>query len=448
MNNTAQHPPDPVTLESEFEHEPVPPSHRHSLKSVGAVWLGFPMVLTTAVFGGTIVYSLGFWQDMAAIFAGNIVLFLYIGTLSYVAGKTGKSFALLAADTFGKLGAKIPAGLLAIAVIGWFAFQVGLTGATLESALGWNPSLMILIGGTFYIAITFIGIRSLSIIGIIAAPFFVAMATVAVILATANEGLENVTSYTGAPGAAVLSFGAAVSIVIASFADSGTMTADFTRWSRSGREAVLAVLAAFPFTNAIALMVGGFAVAAGMAVDPKANGGDFLPILTSHGPILTAIAVVFVFINLGSVAAHCLYNGAVNWSHLTGGRMRPMTIGLGIIGLVAALAGVWSHFADWLNLLGVFVPPIGAVLIVDQVIQRRALNRAPRAWRIQPFIAWAIGSAGALLVFFLAPQLSQALVGMILGGVAYAVIEANAPRSESSALPAKTPEIPQHEEVR
>ncbi|MDT0196453.1 cytosine permease [Arthrobacter sp. AB6] len=422
MSLNAEHSHDHVVLESEFEHEPVPQEHRRSLRSISAVWLGFPMVLTSAVFGGTIIYSLGFWQGLGAILVGNIVLLLYVGTLSYMAGKTGKNFALIAADTFGRFGAKIPAGLLATVVVGWFAFQVGLTGSTLESALGWNPSWMILIGGAFFIFITFVGVRALTIIGVIAAPFFAIMTVVAIAFAANAGGIGEVAAYAGGPGGSILSFGAAVSIVIASFADSGTMTADFTRWSRSGREAVLATLTAFPFANTIALMVGGFIVAAGMAIDPAANGGDFLPALTNNGPILTAIAVVFVFINLGSVAAHCLYNGAVGWSQLSGGRMRVLTVGLGVVGVAAALAGVWSYFAEWLNILGVLVPPIGAVLIVDQVIQRRALSRSAQAWRVQPFVAWGIGSLAAFLVHFYAPQFSQALVGIIVGGVAYAMI--------------------------
>jgi hypothetical protein len=39
-------------LGSEFEHEPVPPAQRRSLRSVSAVWFGFPMICTNAVFGG------------------------------------------------------------------------------------------------------------------------------------------------------------------------------------------------------------------------------------------------------------------------------------------------------------------------------------------------------------------------------------------------------------
>ena len=41
-------------LEEEFEHEPIPLSHRRSLGQVAAVWFGFPMIITNAVFGGVI----------------------------------------------------------------------------------------------------------------------------------------------------------------------------------------------------------------------------------------------------------------------------------------------------------------------------------------------------------------------------------------------------------
>jgi cytosine permease len=429
-------------LESEFEHEPVPVSRRRSLGSVSAVWFGFPMIITNAVFGGTIVYGLGFWRGIAAIIIGNIVLLTYVGTLSYIAGRTGKNFALTAAETFGRHGATIAAGFLSTVVIGWFAFQTGLTGSTLHASLGWNQTWMILLAGVLYIAITFVGIRALTIIGLIAAPLFVVLAVVALVLAARNGGLSGITSYSGGgPNATIFSIGAAVTIVIAGFADSGTMTADFTRWSRNGREAVIASFTAFPVANFISLLVGGIVVAAAKAVDPATNGGDFLPILTSHGPVLSAIAVVFVFANLGSVCTHCLYNGAVGWSQLTGGKMRVLTVVLGLLGLVAALAGVWSYFSEWLNLLGIFVPPIGAILIVDQVLRRRAEARPVRPWRAAPFVAWAIASIGAYAVHVMAPQLSEAIAGIVLGGAVYAVIDAfsPSPAREPAAVPATDP---------
>jgi cytosine permease len=71
-----------LELESEFEHEPVPPSHRKSTVSVTAVWFGFPMILTCAVFGGIITALLGFQRGLLAIILGNVVLMLFVGALS------------------------------------------------------------------------------------------------------------------------------------------------------------------------------------------------------------------------------------------------------------------------------------------------------------------------------------------------------------------------------
>lgn len=413
-----------IHLESEFENSPVPASHRRSTLSVSAVWFGFPMVLTCAIFGGTIVYGLGFWKGLAAILLGNFVLFGYVGALSYLAGTTGKNFALSASETFGSTGSRVVTGFLATVVIGWFAFQTGLTGATLHTSLGWNETLVVLIAGLLYIGVTFIGIRALTVVGMIAAPLFIVLGLVAVVLATRTQGWHAITSYAGgASDATVLSIGAAVTIVVASFVDSGTMTADFTRWSRNGKEAVVATFSAFPIAIFIAMFTGAVIVAAGGALAPATDGGDFLPMLVDHGPLLTVLAVIFVFVNLGSVCAHCLYNGAVGWSQLVGSKMRVLTLVLGGVGLAIALAGVWSHFPTWLNLLGIFVPSIGAVLIVDQLITRRATSRSTATFRAQPFAAWLIGAASGYAVHHWAPHFSEAVVGMVAAAVAYLIID-------------------------
>jgi cytosine permease len=397
----------------EFENVPVPADRRRGLGSVSAVWFGFPMVLTCAIFGGLIVYSLGLRLGLLAIAVGNICMMFYVGALSVLAGRTGKNFALSAAETFGRAGAFIPSAFLATVVIGWFAFQTGMAGAILHDTLGWHEQLTALAAGLGFIAVTLLGIRALSAIGMIAAPVYIVLGLVAIGLAVADGG-SSPTSYQGQAGAAAMSFGAAVTLVIASFIDSGTMTADFTRWSRNGREAFLAAASAFPVGNSIALVIGGFVVALGGSADPATDGGNFLGLLVDHGGLLVPLAVAFVFINLGSVCAHCLYNGAVGWSQLSGGRMRRLTLVLGAVGVVLAVAGIWTYFEQWLNLLGVIVPPIGAVVILDQLVLPRfglgARDRRAR-WHRPAFAAWAGGAVAALLTHRFAPWLSDAVIG-------------------------------------
>ncbi|WP_441959732.1 cytosine permease [Mycolicibacterium houstonense] len=419
-------------LEDEYENEPVPASARKSLFSVSAVWVGFPMIMTSAVFAGIVVYNLGFVAGMAAILVGDLILMAYVGTLSYLAGRSGKNFALTAADTFGTKGFRIVSAFLSALVIGWFAFQTGMVGSTLNLSMGWSAPWITLLAGVLFVALTFVGIRAISWIGVVASALFIPLGAVAVVLAAAQDGLGSALTYGGEAGVHAFGFGVAVTMVFACFADSGTMTADFTRWARNGREGALAAFAAFPVAYLIAQMAGALVVALGAAAAPGAAGGDFLHVLVGGGGILVPLAIVFVFVNLGSVCAHCLYNGAVGLGNITGKTMRQLTIVLGVVGTIAAVAGIWSHFATWLNILGVLVPPIGIVLILDQLVFAHRRGTAVLAWK--PFAAWAIGAGGALLAHFYAPQLSDAVVAMVVGGLAFTALTYLPARAAQPAL--------------
>ena len=416
----------PAAASDEYEEVPVPAEARRGLFSVSAVWVGFPMILTCAVFGGMIVFSLGFWHGMLAIGLGNLVLMLYVGSLSALAGRTGCNFALTAVETFGSRGYRVPSAFLATVVIGWFAFQTGLTGSILHDSFGWDQRLVTLLAGVAYLATTLLGIRALSVIGMVAAPVYLVLGSVAVGLAASRPGAGPLTAYPGGAGTSALSLGAAVTLVIATFIDSGTMTADFTRWSRSARQGFVAALTAFPIANTVAMVVGGLIVALGAASDPAHNGGSFLPILIAHGGVLVPVAAAFVLINLGSVCTHCLYNGAVGWAQLTGTTMRRLTVMLGALGVVLAVLGIWSYFEQWLNLLGVIVPPIGIVIILDQLVFA-AGDRAASRVRWASFAGWGCGSAAALLCHLFAPWLSDAVIGMVVAGAVFAVLSRSTP---------------------
>ncbi|QKJ85218.1 cytosine permease [Paramixta manurensis] len=411
-------------LEQEFEHGPVPLSHRHSTRSVSAVWFGFPMILTNALFGGIITWHLGFWPAIYAILLGNLVLFGYVGALSYFAGSTGLNFALQAKRTFGSKGYILVSGFLSTVVIGWYAFQTGLTGTVIHETFGWNELGVSAFAMVLYIAITFLGVRALSMLGMIAAPMYVILGLVALWLIADSHDLSQITQWHGSEAVAGgMTIGTAVTMVIAGFADSGTMTADFTRWSKDGKSAVIAAFSAFPLANVISYLFGVVIVAAGAAVDPLQNGGNFLPLLMGHGQALSAIAFLFVFINLGSVCTHCLYNGAVGFSHLFGSKMRLWTVILGVIGGALALAGVWHYFLNWLSLLGVVVPPFGAVMIVDLIfMEQYSRLRQVQTFRGSAFAAWAVGSLCAVVAHVWFPAFGEAIIGLLTAALAYTAL--------------------------
>jgi cytosine permease len=65
------------------------------------------------------------------------------------------------------------------------------------------------------------------------------------------------------------------------------------------------------------------------------------------------------------------------------------------------------------------VPPIGAVMIVDQLLMGREPVAGER-YRVSAFVAWGIGSLAAVAVHLWLPGLGEALAGLLVGGAAYA----------------------------
>jgi cytosine permease len=145
-------------------------------------------------------------------------------------------------------------------------------------------------------------------------------------------------------------------------------------------------------------------------------------LIVNRGGVFEVIAVAFLFINLGSVCTHCLYNSAMGWSTILKSKMRVLTLVLGTLGVIIAALGIWNHFIDWLNLLGVIVPPIGVIILVDQALIRRDAEGEAPIVRWQPFAAWAVGSGLALVANYWAPGVSTVLVGLVCAAVAYYVL--------------------------
>jgi cytosine permease len=419
-------------LVQEYENEPVPKDKRHSLASVTSVWAGFPLVITSSISGGAIVHGLGFLAGIAAIGIGCLLLFAYVSALSAIAARTGKNFALQAAGTFGRKGFLLSSALLSTLVLGWFAVQSAEVGAVVSTEFPVSPFIVSIVAGLVFSGLTLLGIRALEIIGMISGPLFLIFGITAVISAT--SGGADILGYSGAGGASVMLFGSAVTLVFALFADSGTMTADFTRWAKSPKDAVIATASAFPVGHFVTMLFGGLVAAGAGAAGLDAT---IFSSVAALGGAFPLIAVILLSINLASVCTHCLYNAAVGWSSILHKKMRVLTLILGIIGTIIAALGAWAYFVDWLNLLGIIVPPIGAIIIVDQAFIRKGA-KAVAGFRWQPFAAWACGSVMALLANMFVPELSNVVVGLIVGAAAYWIIAAFTKTVKTAAVAAET----------
>ena len=407
-------------LGEEYEHRPVPLAARHSLFSMIMVWAGFPMIITGAMTGSILVLGMGFSRALVAMVVGNLIMLAYVASLGHLGAKSGKNFALIASGVFGDKGYVLASGLLSTLLLGWYAVQTGITGALISSTYGFNYIAMTVIAGILYIGITFIGVRGLHWIGLVSVPLFVVLGLFVALHAASTTTLDAIFAYPGNGGVATMSMGAGLTVVLALFIDAGTVTADFNRWARNGKHSFIATFSAFPVANLLAMLLGGIMTAA-LAV-PNANpfGSDNMFGYMNSLQIgwLSALAFLFLYLNLGSVCSHCLYNSATGWSRILGSHMRLMAVILGAIGIVVAAGNIWAFFIQWLTLLGVLVPPIGSIILMDQYLLRRGVA-LDRDWRPRAFVAWAIGSAVAFGVDTYMPELSTALSAGIVAAVAY-----------------------------
>ncbi|MGO8918137.1 MAG: purine-cytosine permease family protein [Stellaceae bacterium] len=412
-------------LGEEYEHKPVPLNARRSMFSVTMVWIGFPMIITGAMTGSVLVLGMGFKNALTAMIIGNLIMFCYVGALGLLGTQRGVNFALLASVVFGRKGYVFASGLLSTLLLGWYAVQTGITGNLISTTYGLNYVFMTVIAGLLYIGITFIGVRGLHWIGLISVPLFVILGIWVAADAASTTSWSAIVAYAGNNGAATMPMGVGLTIVITLFIDAGTVTADFNRWAKDSTSSLIATFSAFPFANLIAMLVGGVMTAA--LAKPNANpfGADnmFGYMNGKQAVWLSVLAFIFLYCNLGSVCSHCLYNSATGWSRIVRSHMRLLAIALGIIGIIVAAGNVWAFFIEWLSLLGILVPPIGAIILVDQYVMRPQAEIAAD-WRPSAFLAWGCGSVVAFFVEKNTPQWSTAISAALVAGIVYWALSA------------------------
>jgi cytosine permease len=275
-------------LGSEYEHAPVPLSARRNAFSITMIWLGFPMVITATMTGSLLVLGMGFRNALMAMVLGNVLMFAYVAALGMIGTKRGTNFALIASVVFGKRGYMLASGLLSTLLLGWYAVQVGITGVLVSSTYGLNYVAMTIIAGILFIGITFVGVKGLHWIGVASVPLFVGLGLWVAIEAASTTTASAIFDYAGRNGAVSMPIGVGLTVVLALFADAGTVAADFNRWAPNPRASLISTLGAFPFGILFAMLVGGVMTAAlavpddGLAVDWSSKPCSGLALACSH----------------------------------------------------------------------------------------------------------------------------------------------------------------------
>ncbi|KMY52102.1 cytosine permease [Peribacillus loiseleuriae] len=346
-------------VDTEFSFQAVPQVNRNGFWKILAVMLSLSFFSASMWSGGTLGTGLSFMQFLWIVLTGNLVLGLYTGALAHIAAKTGLSTHLLTRYAFGEKGSYLSSFLLASTQVGWFGVGLAMFAVPVAKATGANVYLLIAIFGLLMTVSSIFGMKTLTILGIVAVPAIAVFGSYSMFdAADVAGGIQGLFAYepTQAIGLA-----AALTICIGSFISAGTLTPDFARFSKTSRSAVIANVIAFFLGNSLMFLFG--------AVGAMAYGkSDISDVMFLQGLMIPAIIVLGL--NIWTTNDSALYASGLGFSNITKLPKHKVVVFNGIIGTMAAM-WLYNNFVGFLTILGSTLPSIGAIILADYFLLKR-----------------------------------------------------------------------------
>jgi len=376
-------------VDLDFSLEAVPASHRSGFGKILVVMLGLTFFSASMWSGGELGQGLSFWQFMWIVLAGNLILGLYTGALAYIASKTGLSTHLLARYAFGQKGSYISSFLLSFTQIGWFGVGTAMFAYPVQKVTDINIYVLIIVSGILMTLTVMFGMKGLVVISFIAVPLITILGSTSVFKAVDSMGgFAELTAYSPAEQ---MGLAAALTICIGSFISAGTLTPDFTRFSKKKSSAVIATIIAFFIGNTLMFLFG--------AVGSIATGqADISEVMFMQNLILPAIIVLGL--NIWTTNDNALYASSLGISNITKFSRKKVVLFNGFIGTLGSM-WLYTHFVDFLTVLGSALPPIGAIILADFFILNRGKYKDFSKMRFKKvnwiaLLAWVLGVVSAV----------------------------------------------------
>ncbi len=357
--------PDAAVIDPDYPVTPVPRHARKSFFSLMVVLLGFTVFTPTMLAGSALGEVFGLRELMLVIAVGSLVLGAYVAVLGWIGARTGLTTVVMARYTLGTRGSKLASVLLGGTQIGWYGVVVGTIGELTAQAFEWESYaaravIMILVSALMCVTACY-GYRGMYWVSLVSTPLILILAFWVMF-----RSLEEVGGWAGL--AAIqpdgqMTLAVAVTTVVGTFVSAGTQAPNWTRFGKSGAQAVWACLVGFLIGNALMIFFG--------AIGAITFGeGDFVLVLYQLGMIGWGLFLLFG--NLWKSNADAAYSFGVAGAELFERPSKTRFIVVGsIIGTVLALLGVHEHLPQYLGLLGTFIPPLGGVIIGDYLARWR-----------------------------------------------------------------------------
>lgn len=356
-----------MSNDNDYSLSRIPEGAKEPFWQILMVRIGAICCVSQLVLGAALGYGMSFWGAFWATMLGSVILQVLSWALGTAAAREGLSTSLLSRWAgLGKNGSAILGGVVAISMVGWFGVQNCVFADGMYSITG-------ILNYPIWAAITGLGITLLVVAGIrwIArfASVFVPLFIIAVIVSAAivlqdHSLIEFLNSPHPGPE---LSFGAAVTMVAGGFIAGAICTPDYSRYLKDGKQVFWMTL--------IGTFVGELGMNLIAVILCHATGTqNVTEIMMATSGILGVIIVVASTVKLNDINLYssglglatminALFNVKVNRS--------IMTWALGIAGTLLSVIGVINYFQGFLTLLGVAIPPVAGIMVIDYYVLRR-----------------------------------------------------------------------------
>ena len=383
----------------DFSMERVPPFARRPMREVLWVRLGVLTAMSQFILGAALGYGMTFWKAFWAIVIGSVLLEIVAFLIGIAGAWEGLPTGVLARWTgFGKYGSGLISFVVAIGSMAWFGVQNSILADALNRAtrghLGLAPCSILT--GLFITLITVFGFRWLTWSATVTAPAFVGVVGYGVYRALATTSVRELVQMPSPGPQLALVTGA--TMVAGGYMLGAVVTPDIARFCKNGKDVFWMTLIS---TFLGELGIGLAAVLLAHAVRTQ----DVVNIMFRVAGWIGITAVSLATIKINDVN---LYGSSLHITNVIQALFRRrfnrgvITAVLGGLGTLFSILGVLKHFVGFLLILGVAVPPIGGVMVVDYFILKRdrpALEATREAVSLPHFCEW-LNPVGVLAWLF------------------------------------------------
>ncbi|MGM0715166.1 purine-cytosine permease family protein [Brevibacillus parabrevis] len=356
-------------MADDFSLTRVPKEARVPMWEILVIRIGAFTSLSQFILGAALGYGMTFWDAALASLLGCILLEVITFLIGIAGMREGLSTSMLTRWTgFGKYGSSMIGLVIAVATIGWFGVQNSIFGQGLNDALGGALGfpLSATLTGLFVTAIVVFGFKWLGLTAKIAVPGFLLAVAYGIYNVFENHSLSELIA-SAAPGPA-LTLGTAATMVAGSFMVGAVLTPDMTRYCRSGKDVLWSTL--------ISVVIGEIGInLIAVLMAHAVQSSDVVTIALQTSGWLGAATVVFATVKINDINLYSASLGITNFIDSIFGKNVNrgfITLVVGVAGTVLSVLGILDQFVNFLIFLGVWVPPIAGIMVVDYFILKRS----------------------------------------------------------------------------